>query len=58
MASLKRKMAEQTRVVKLKDQSDKQVSRLNTEIVVRLQQMSLLLGLGNLSVCAARRSLY
>ena len=35
MSSLKRKMQEQSKALKLKDQADKNVNRLNTEIVVR-----------------------
>lgn len=34
MATLKKKMAEQSKIVKMKDSSDKQVSRLNVEIQV------------------------
>ena len=34
MSTLKRKMAEQSRATKLKEQSEKHVSHLNSEIVV------------------------
>lgn len=36
MAQLKRKMADQAKILKLKDSSEKHVSRLNVEIQVQV----------------------
>ena len=44
MSSLKRKMTEQAKAVKMKEQSEKHVSHLNKEIVVSVLQVTQALG--------------
>ena len=49
IAQLKKKMTDQLRLLKFKEQSEKQVEKLNQEIVVRISTSSLFTLLGSTS---------